>query len=70
MTEKSRNKWTKPLAIASISLLTGFALYMGHNGVLLMTSIGLISGISGYELKESSLHPLNNTDSIEKSKDN
>ena len=41
-------------SIAGVTLLTAWALWLGYNGVLLITAIGIISGLGGYILfKES-----------------
>ena len=40
----------KGLAIVSITCLTGFALYLGHNGTILNVVIAVIAGIAGYEI--------------------
>lgn len=40
-------------AIAGIVILVGLALYLGYDGVLFLTAIGIISGLGGYPvLKE------------------
>ena len=38
-------------AIISISVLEGFALYMGMDGKILAGVVAVIAGIAGYELK-------------------
>ena len=43
-------RYTKELGIASISCLTAYALYLGHNGVIFSAVIAVIAGISGYEI--------------------
>jgi len=45
MNKKGRNAIA---AIVGIALLTGWALYLGHDGVLLAVTIGIISGLGGY----------------------
>ena len=35
-------------AIMGITILMGLALYLGFDGVMLMASIGIISGLGGY----------------------
>ena len=40
----------KGLAIVSITCLTGFALYLGHNGAIFSVVIAAIAGIGGYEM--------------------
>lgn len=40
-------------AIAGITILMGWALYLGHDGVLLMTAVGIISGLGGYPLAKA-----------------
>lgn len=43
-------RYIKELGIVSISCLTGYALYLGHNGVIFSAVIAVIAGISGYEI--------------------
>ena len=43
-------RYIKELAIVSITCLTGFALYMGHNGAIFSVVIAAIAGIAGYEI--------------------
>ena len=42
--------YIKEIGIASISCLTAYALYLGHNGVMFSAVIAVIAGISGYEI--------------------
>ena len=35
-------------AIAGISLLAAWALYLGFDGILFLTAIGIVSGLGGY----------------------
>lgn len=39
-------------AIITITWLTSFALYLGHDGAVLMSSFAIIGGLAGYKLKE------------------
>lgn len=41
----------KEIAIVGIVILDGIALWLGHNGFLLATAIGVIAGIAGYEIR-------------------
>jgi uncharacterized membrane protein len=43
-------RYIKELGIVSISCLTVYALYLGHNGVIFSAVIAVIAGISGYEI--------------------
>lgn len=42
--------YIKEMSIISITFLTGFALYLGHNDTILNLVIAAIAGIGGYEL--------------------
>lgn len=43
-------RYIKELAIVSITCLTGFALYLGHDGAIFSLVIAAIAGIGGYEI--------------------
>ena len=46
------------IAIIAIALIEVVALFMGHNGVLLISSTNLIAGIAGYSIaKKKSVKP-------------
>jgi len=42
--------YAKYVAISAISVLMGYALHLGHDGVMLTAVIGVISGLAGYEV--------------------
>lgn len=42
---------TRVAAIAGITALDGWALHLGHNGVLLATSMAAIGGIAGWSVR-------------------
>jgi len=37
-------------AIAGITLLSAWALYLGYDGVLFLTAVGIMSGLGGYPI--------------------
>lgn len=46
-----KREWqTRVAAIAGITVLDLYALHLGHNGILLATSLAAIAGIGGYSL--------------------
>lgn len=45
----SEREWqTRVAAILTVAGLDAYALHLGHNGILLATSIAIIAGIAGY----------------------
>lgn len=49
---KAREPETRISAIVTIGAVMSWALYLGHNGVMLATALAAIAGISGYTLGE------------------
>lgn len=45
-----RTWMTRVVAIASITVMEGFALYLGHNGLLLTLAVATVAGIAGFEI--------------------
>ena len=43
-------RYIKEMSIISISRLTGFALYLGHDGAIFSVVVAVIAGIAGYEI--------------------
>lgn len=51
MSGERRRFWgTRVVAIIAVAWLVSFALYMGHNGLLLSLGIAAITGIAGYDI--------------------
>lgn len=42
-------------AIIAIAGLTGFALWLGYNGILLTTAIAIVAGIAGWTLPQAKI---------------
>ena len=41
--------YAKYAAIGAVTALTGYALFLGHDGAMLAAVVGVISGLGGYE---------------------
>ena len=50
MPEDEREAYTRVSAILTIGVLVSWALYLGHNGIMLATGLAAIAGIAGYSL--------------------
>lgn len=50
MPEDEREAYTRVSAIMTIGALVSWALYLGHNGIMLATGLAAIAGIAGYSL--------------------
>lgn len=50
MSKPEREAYTRVSAIVTIGVLVSWALYLGHNGIMLATGLAAIAGIAGYSI--------------------
>ena len=63
MPEDEREAYTRVSAILTIGVLVSWALYLGHNGIMLATGLAAIAGIAGYSLGRKAKMAMNKADS-------